>query len=203
MLHRILLDPAAAAGTGKPGQADIVTQNNQLRADIDLLRPRVAAIEGDKTKLVAGAILPTDLVSAANTIFNLTAERDAARTSLQTEQTRANTLTGDKTQLKNGATLPVSLVEAANDIHAKGVEIQNLKDAATTVDRAVAVKLAQFGIQPAAGGATQPGAAAGGTAKYVFNPDAKILEARGVKTLDELNAKCDEARAKQAAQTVV
>lgn len=43
---------------------EILTESSQLQA-------QVTALTGDKTKLVAGATLPTDLVTAANRISEL------------------------------------------------------------------------------------------------------------------------------------
>ena len=52
--------------TGKTA-AVLISEHGALTAD-------VAKLTGDKTKLVAGATLPTDLVSAANTISTQAAE---------------------------------------------------------------------------------------------------------------------------------
>ena len=173
-------------------QTTILAEHGQMEAELVLLRPQVATITGDKTKLVAGATIPTDLVSAGNSILALTGERDTAKA----EVTR---LTGDKTKLAAAATLPADLVSAGNDIQRLTAENAQLKAEKTTVERAVATKMATLGIA-----GTTPAAATTETAKApAFNPDAKILAARGVKTVEELNAKMDTLRAQQAQIAVV
>ena len=53
---------------------DLISQHASLSANKVTVEGEVAKLTGDKTKLVAGATLPTDLVSAANTIADLTAK---------------------------------------------------------------------------------------------------------------------------------
>lgn len=84
------------AADNKLNEADALAQLNAANTELAALKTtgktaavlvsehatlttQVATLTGDKTKLVAGATLPTDLVSAANTIFNLTAERDTLK----------------------------------------------------------------------------------------------------------------------------
>ncbi|MEI8289566.1 MAG: hypothetical protein WCH99_08825 [Verrucomicrobiota bacterium] len=81
------------AADNKPNEQDVVAQLATANASLAAITAtgktaavlisehatfsgQVTALTGDKTKLVAGAVLPTDLVAAANTIFNLTVERD-------------------------------------------------------------------------------------------------------------------------------
>ncbi len=89
------LSPDAAAGGAKPDQADIlarlggmeaalaktglsldelISQHASLSAGKATIDGDVARLTGDKAKLVAGANLPTDLVTAANDLHSLRAE---------------------------------------------------------------------------------------------------------------------------------
>lgn len=86
---------AETAGNGKPDQSDVLTELTGMKALLtpvkltlpDLisqhaslaagkltLQSEVASLKGDSTKLVAGATLPTDLVTAANTVATQAAE---------------------------------------------------------------------------------------------------------------------------------
>lgn len=53
---------------------DLISQHASLTAEKTTLTSQIAALTGDKTKLVAGATLPTDLVTGANSIAQLSAE---------------------------------------------------------------------------------------------------------------------------------
>lgn len=62
---------------------DLIAQHATLTTDKAALAGQVTTLTGDKAKLVAGATLPTDLVSAANTI----AAKDAEIATLKGEKT--------------------------------------------------------------------------------------------------------------------
>jgi len=95
MLKNIFLTAASEGGNGRADQADVlaeltgiktqlagvklslpdlISQHASLNANKATVDGQVAVLTGDKTKLVAGATLPTDLVSAGNTIAALTKE---------------------------------------------------------------------------------------------------------------------------------
>ncbi len=169
-------------------QATILAEHGTMEAELVLLRPQIATLTGDKTKLVAGATLPTDLVSAACSISTLTGERDTARA----EVTK---LTGDKTKLVAAATLPTDLTAAANEIQRLTAENNQMKSEKTTLEQAVATKLATLGITSEA----KPAAAAANKKVAAYDVDAEILKARGAANLTELHEKME---AKRAAQNV-
>lgn len=66
---------------------DLISQHASLTAANGTLTADVARLTGDKTKLVAGATLPTDLVSAANSL----AAKDAEIAKLNAGQTSVET----------------------------------------------------------------------------------------------------------------
>jgi len=118
---------------------DLISQHASLAAGKLTLESDVAKLKGDNSKLVAGATLPTDLVSAANDIAALTKERD--------------TLKAEKTTLDAAV--------AANDIAALTKERDTLKAEKTTLDAAVAAKVAALGIKDT----TKPGETAPASGK--------------------------------------
>ncbi len=121
---------------------DLISQHASLTAGKATLDGEIAKLKGDSAKLVAGAALPTDLVSAANTIDALTKERDT------------------------------------------------LKANSTSVEAAVAKEVAKLGLlsgKPAPTGAP----------KGKLTMTEQVLAARGVKTLEELNAKMETAAAQK------
>lgn len=63
---------------------DLIAQHASLTTDKSALTSDVAKLKGDSTKLVAGASLPTDLVSAANTISEQAAEIASLKASAKT-----------------------------------------------------------------------------------------------------------------------
>ncbi len=168
MLKKLLMaDAAGGNGNAKPSEADVlaelggmkaalgkvnlslpdlISQHASLTADKGTLTGEVAKLKGDATKLVAGATMPTDLVSAANTIATLTKERD---------------------DLKAGQS--TLAVEVAKEVAKLGIVGGGKKDAAKT----------------------EPG--------KKLTLTEKVLAAKGVKTLEELNAKCEAERAGTAA----
>ena len=163
---KILLMADAAGGNGKPGEADVlaelggmkaaltkvnlslpdlISQHASLTAEKGTLTGEVTKLKGDATKLVAGATIPTDLVSAANTIAALTKERD---------------------DLKAGQSNLAT--EVAKEVAKLGI-VGGTKEAAKT----------------------EPG--------KKLTLTEKVLAAKGVKTIDELNAKCEADRSGSAA----
>lgn len=135
----------------------------------------IAALTGDKTKLKAGVNLPADLVSAANSIADLTAKIVA--------------LEGDKAKLAAGATLPTDLVAAANSIatltkerdEAKG-QVTKLESEKTTFEKAVAAKVAELGLSDKGGKKDDSKS----DAKLTVTE--KVMKAKGVSTYAELLA---------------
>lgn len=165
----------------KAGQLlGLVEKNITNEAAVTQARAEVAAKEtaltGDKAKLVAGATLPADLVTAANSIFTLTAELEAVNQ-------KASTLEGDKTKLVAGATLPTDLVTAANSIATLTKERDDAKATiaapAGAIQTAAAAKAAEItAAQGQAPIATAP----------VATPAAKATETTGLKGLAAVRA---------------
>jgi cation diffusion facilitator CzcD-associated flavoprotein CzcO len=169
-----ILHNAAAAdgGTAKPSQADVIAQNAQLKADKDLLTAQLAQANATNAQLVLDKTqLQTQLTQAQTATTNANAS--------------VNTLTGDRTKLQTGAELPTDLVSAANTILTLRAEVTQLKAEKATVASQVARLGIHGGTATAAAGNTTGTEAAKAPA---WNPDAAILAARGVKSLDELNA---------------
>ncbi|HEY1790687.1 MAG TPA: hypothetical protein VGJ73_21245 [Verrucomicrobiae bacterium] len=60
-------------------KTDLTSQLTIAQGQASTAQSTVSALTGDKAVLKTGATMPTDLVSAANTILTLTAERDALK----------------------------------------------------------------------------------------------------------------------------
>jgi hypothetical protein len=146
---------------------------------------QLTTLKGDPTKLVAGATLPADIVSAANSIFTIAGERDSALNKLTIEQGKVVTLTGEKTQLS------ADLVTAKASIVSLTAERDTLKAEKTTLDAAVASKLAALGIVD---NTKAKSTAAAGEKKPTLTE--QVLAAQGCKTLAESEAKFRDAQAK-------
>lgn len=98
----------------------------QLLADI-------GAHTGDKTKLAANATLPTDLVTAANTVATLTGENTA--------------LKSDKDKLtKDLATANAAVTTVTKERDEANAKVTKLEGEKKTVEEAVAAKLVELGI---------------------------------------------------------
>jgi hypothetical protein len=138
---------------------------------------QLTTLKGDPTKLVAGAALPADIVSAANSIFTIAGERDSALNKLTIEQGKVVTLTGEKTQLA------ADLVTAKASIVSLTTECATLKAEKTTLDAAVASRLAALGIKDTApkGQAIVP--------EKKLTLTEEVLKAQGCKTLAESEEK--------------
>src|ERR1039458_9805221 len=133
-------DLAAWKAQGKTA-AVLISEPGTLTAEVARLTGETQKLSGDNAKLVAGATVPADLVSAGNAIFSLTVERD------------------------------------------------NLKAVSASVEVAVAKEVAKLGFT---GKETRP---AGLDKAKVPTLTEKVLARKGVKTLAELAAKGEEARA--------
>lgn len=124
---------------------------------------------GDKANLKAGATLPKDLVSAANSITELTA-RIAA---LESDKAKLTADVAAITKERDDAKAEVTKVNGDN---------ATLKSEKTTVEAAVAKKVAELGLSD--GGGKQPDA----KSDEKLTATEKVMKAKGVKTLDELYA---------------
>ncbi|MDE2100955.1 MAG: hypothetical protein KGL39_27155 [Patescibacteria group bacterium] len=92
---------------------DLISQHASLSGDKTRLDGEVAKLTGDKTKLVAGATIPTDLISAANTIAALTKERDDLKA--ERDSLKGNAMTVDEAAAKKIVTLGFVSTEKKSD----------------------------------------------------------------------------------------
>jgi len=135
----------------------------------------LAELTGMKDALAKTGLTLTDLISqhASLTAGKATVDGEVAK------------LTGDKAKLVAGATLPTDLVSAANSIAALTTENATLKNNAKTVDEAAAAKIVALGFtdKTKAGGAD--------ASKKPQTLTEKVLEAKGCKSIEDLNAKTE------------
>lgn len=137
---------------------------------LDELLADITAMTGDKGKLKAGANLPADLVTAANSIADLTAKITA--------------LEGEKGQLTADlATAKQTIGTVTKERDDAKASVTKLEGEKQTVEKAVAAKLVELGISDNGKVKTDPKAEAKMTATE------RVLAAKGVKTLAELEAK--------------
>lgn len=148
----------------------------QLLGDIE-------ALTGDNTKLVAGATIPKDLVTAANAVATLTAENA--------------TLKSDKTKLTTDlAAANTSVTTLTTENAALKSEVTALKAEKKTLDEAVAAKVAELGFSDKGGDKNK---AKAGDEKLTTTQ--KVLKAKGIPldTKVQLGANATMAQADDSA----
>lgn len=129
----------------------------------------IAFVESLETQLEKAG---TDLSAATASVSTLTGERDKARTDLAAEQGKVTAFTGERDSLKAG-----------NETLTK--ENTKLKEDMADFDKRVATELAKHGIRSEA---AQTGTDKAGKGEKL-SATAEILQAKGVSSLAELEAK--------------
>ena len=138
---------------------------------------QVTALKGDASKLTAGATVPTDLVSAGNAIFQLTAQKTEAEGKLTSANETITKVTGER-DTANGQVTTIT-----KDRDALTIENDKLKADMTDFNKKVATELAKHGIKT---DATKPVQNDSGKK---LTATEQLLAAKGVSSLDELVAK--------------